>query len=227
MLKVKTRTDSKFQSTKDLFVMTAHVGDVVNITNDYDKIVRSSSSSRSKMQKQWSNVCRLVVPFLLNTSKEISTSACVLAPMPEIQILQTWVDSVIKRELACNPKSDHYTTTSEKLLSHHLCGQRSNNDNKTHNPLAKHSRIEAPIITNTMKKKSLLPDSNKPFNKFKVVKIVAERTKYKTSEHLETIHMIIEHQKKFGVLMSYWGMSRWQWVEMFEKTGKLPIGEFG
>jgi len=225
VLKVKTRTDSKFQSTKDLFVTAARVGDVVDIMNEYDKIVRSSSSSRSKMQKQWSNVRRLVVPFLSNASKEISTSARVLAPMPEIQILQTRGDSAIKRELACDPKYDHYTTTSEKLLSHHLCGRRSTDDDKMHNPPTKRSRIEASIITSTMKKKSLLPESDTPFNKLEVVKIVTERTKYKTSEHSETIHAIIEHQKKFGVLVSYRGISRL--VETFEKTGKLPIGEFG
>lgn len=114
-----TRNDSKFQSTKSLFYSSARVGDAVTVLADYDRLARSTSTSRTKLQKEWVGVSGLVLPFLSMAAKDISSSARVLAPMPDILILQTQGDSDLKRELACDPKYQHYTTMSEKLICHH------------------------------------------------------------------------------------------------------------
>ena len=216
-----TRTDSKFQSTKSLFFTSARVGDAATILAEYDQLARSNTTSKTKLRKEWIGVSSLVLPFLSKASKEISSSARVLAPMPDIQTLQTQGDSDLKRELACDPKYKTYATTSERLICHHLRGQGDGNDENT--PPAKRVCVEPRPRVHPAKNR-LLPESNKAFNKAQVVQMVHTKTKYKTTERKDLILAIVAHQAEYGVLSSYRGISRL--VEGYEKTSKLPFGEF-
>ena len=218
-----TRNDSKFQSTKSLFFSSARVGDAVTVLANYDRLARSTSTSRTKLQKEWVVVSGLVLPFLSMAAKDILSSARVLAPMLDIQILQTQGDSDLTRELACDPKYQHYTTMSEKLICHHMCDQRENDDGNTTNPPAKRLCVEpCPRVNAT--KNCLLPASNKAFDKTQVVEIVTKNTKHRTVERKQLILAIVAHQGEYSVISSYRGICRL--VEGYETTGKLPFGEF-